>query len=134
MAGNRPNTHELVESVREMLEGQLLPALTDKGLVYSTRVAVNILKIVERELQQIDGLIHSETESLRSVLGAQDGDVDLDTLNSLLVAKINQGEFDSDNKELLAHFQRSVLGKIAIDNPLYSTYKHYLDSGELTRY
>ena len=134
MAGNRPNTHELVESVREMLEGQLLSALTDKALVYSTRVAVNILKIVERELQQIDGLIHIESESLRSVLGAQDGDADLDTLNSLLVEKINQGEFDSDNTALLAHFQRAVLGKIAIDNPHYSTYKHYLDSGELTCY
>jgi hypothetical protein len=134
MSCNRPNTHELVESVREMLEGQLLPALTDKGLVYSTRVAVNILKIVERELQQIDGLIQNESESLRSILGAEVGEIDIDTLNTLLVEKINQGDFDSDDSELLAHFRRAVLGKIAIDNPRYSTYKHYLDCGELSAY
>lgn len=132
MSCNRPNTHELVESVREMLEVQLLPALTDKALVYSSRVAVNILKIVERELQQVEAYRHSERESLESILSVQEDDID--TLNSILVEKINQGEFDADNRELLAHFQRTVLGKIAIDNPQYSTYKQYLKHGEFKSY
>lgn len=128
MSSNRPDTIELVESVREMLETELLPSLKDNTQVYNSRVAVNVLRIVERELKQIDAQEEAEVESLCQLLDAVG---DLEALNSLLVKKIHQGEFDDENGKLMAHFQQTILGRIAIDNPRYSTYKKFMESGEL---
>ena len=128
MPSNRPNKNELIESVREMLESLVLPAQASSSLAYQTRVAVNILKIVERELVLGDSQIQIETESLQGLLGDMG---DITELNTQLVAKIKNGDFDLDNRALLAHFQRVVLAKIAIDNPSYSTYKSYLVSGKI---
>ena len=129
MPGNRPNVSELVESVREMMEDLLLHELVDKSQVYHTRVAVNVLKIVERELGQAATFSHLELESLQRLLGMEG---ELPGLNDELVARINRGEFDQESTDLMAHFMRTVTAKVAIDNPQYVTYKHYLASGELT--
>lgn len=131
MSVNCPNTYELVESVREMMETRLLPILEDKELIYHCRVAVNILNIVERELQQVDSLNTIERDSLQQLLAAE-GEVD--GLTCKLIEKIYQGEFDSDNSKLLAHLQRVTVAKIAVDNPQYSTYKRYLHTGKLVNY
>ena len=120
--------------LREMMENELLPALDDKSLVYQSRVAINILKIVERELEQIEALVKTETESLKSLL-SEEGD--LTSLNQQLVESIHRGDFDGDeskNSDLLAHFQQTILPKVAIDNPRYSTYKDYLANGKLHNY
>jgi len=129
MAGNRPNVSELVESVREMMEYLLLHKLVDKSQVYHTRVAVNVLKIVERELAQGGSFTQLELQSLQHLLGMSG---ELSDLNDELVARINQGEFDRENTELTAHFLRTVTAKVAIDNPEYATYKNYLTKGELS--
>ena len=129
MPGNRPTVSELVESVREMMEDLLLLKLVDKSRVYHTRVAVNVLKIVERELGQSTSFYELERESLQNLLGIQG---ELPDLNDELVARINRGAFDRDNGELMAHFLRTVTAKVAIDNPEYATYKNYLASGELS--
>lgn len=129
MPTNRPDSAELIESVREMMESLLLPAQTDKSLSYSTRVAINILKIVERDLKQASSLREIELGGLEDLLGETG---DLAELNRQLVAKIRKGGYDQDNRALLEHFKGTVLGKIAIDNPNYSTYKNYLKSGEIS--
>lgn len=129
MPGNRPNVSELVESVREMMENLLQHKLVDKSQVYHTRVALNILKLVERELAQSASFSQLERESLQRLLGKEGG---LPELNDELVARINQGEFDREHTELMAHFLRTVTAKIAIDNPEYTTYKEYLAMGKLS--
>lgn len=128
---NRPTTGELVESVREMMEENLLPSLEDKNLIYQSRVAINVLKIVERELQQLQDLLDSEQQGLQDLLGEKGG---IESLNVRLVDKINAGDYDGDNRQLITHFEQVVLKKIAIDNPSYSTYKDYLVTGKLNRY
>lgn len=123
---NRPSSGELIASVREMMEAELLPALEKKSLAYHCRVSINVLKIVERELQQQAGLESLEAQGLEHLLGMSGSP---QAMNAELVRRINEGDFDGDPGQLLAHFQNVVLAKIAIDNPHYSTYQHYLKMG-----
>ena len=125
---NRPDRSELLEAVREMLEQQFLPALEDKALLYQCRVAINILKIVERELTGGEAMLAGEQRRLSSLLGEES---ELATLNASLIRRIRNGDFDEDDQALLAHFLATTLDKLAIDNPGYSTYRDYLESRHL---
>lgn len=50
MLHDRPTPQELAEAVREFLEREILPTLTDHRLKFRTLVAINGLGIAEREL------------------------------------------------------------------------------------
>ena len=104
-----PSTGELVEAVREWLQSDVLDA-TDGRLQYHTRVAINVLSIVEREL----------------ALGATHEKVHLDRLRSLgvaddaaLAAAIRSGELDDRLPEVRALVWQSVRDKLAVANPRY---------------
>ncbi len=134
MPVNRPQSDELVQSVREMLEQQLLPALEDKALIYQCRVSINILKIVERELSSGAAMLQAEQERLAALLGENGEQGELDAMNEQLVQRIRAGEFDQMPAELLAHFLATTLDKMAIDNPGYSTYLEYQQQGTFSNY
>ncbi len=123
MPTNRPNKNELVEAVREFLENKVQPALEGQ-LSFHTRIAVNMLKIVERELTLGPNLENEEQERLRALLG-QDGTVE--DLNAVLCEKLNNGEMDYRNSELIEHLRLSALGKLSIDNPDYSAFKRAVE-------
>jgi len=53
---DRPTAVELVNAVRQYLESELLPTLTDARLKFQTLIAANVLSIAEREWQ------HEETD------------------------------------------------------------------------
>lgn len=104
-----PSTAQLVESVREWLEGDVLSA-TDGRLQFHTRVAINALSIVEREL----------------ALGAEHRTAHLDRLRTLgvaddtaLAAAIRSGELDDRMVEVRALVWQSVRDKLAVANPKY---------------
>ena len=106
-----PSTGELVEAVREWLQTAVLAA-TDGRLQYHTRVAINVLSIVEREL----------------ALGATQEAAHLDRLRSLgfaddaaLAAAIRAGELDERMAEVRALVWESVRDKLAVANPKYLT-------------
>ena len=106
-----PSTGELVEAVREWLQSDVLAA-TDGRLQYHTRVAINVLSIVEREL----------------ALGATQEAALLDRLRSLgfaddaaLAAAIRAGELDERLAEVRALVWESVRDKLAVANPKYLT-------------
>ena len=46
---DRPNARELATAVREFLETEILPTLSDHRMRFRTLVAMNALSIVERE-------------------------------------------------------------------------------------
>jgi hypothetical protein len=50
MSTDRPNASELATAVREFLEAEILPVLSDHRLRFRTLVAMNALSIVYREL------------------------------------------------------------------------------------
>ena len=104
-----PSTAELVEAVREWLQRDVLEA-TEGRLQYHTRVAINVLSIVEREL----------------VLGATQEIAHLDRLRTLgvaddaaLAAAIRSGELDDRLSEVRALVWESVRDKLAVANPKY---------------
>jgi hypothetical protein len=104
-----PSTGELVEAVREWLQRDVLEA-TEGRLQYHTRVAINVLSIVERELS----------------LGATQESAHLDRLRTLgvaddaaLAAAIRSGELDERLSEVRALVWESVRDKLAVANPKY---------------
>lgn len=46
---DRPNARELAAAIREFLEAEILPALSDHRMRFRTLVAMNALSIIERE-------------------------------------------------------------------------------------
>jgi hypothetical protein len=50
---DRPDARELVEAVREFVERELLPTLSDQRLRFRTLVALNALGIAGRELAEL---------------------------------------------------------------------------------
>jgi hypothetical protein len=104
-----PSAGELVEAVREWLQNDVLAA-TDGRLQYHTRVAINVLSIVEREL----------------ALGATQQVAHLERLNSLgvadetaLAAAIRSGELAGRLDEVRALVWEAVRDKLAVANPTY---------------
>ena len=53
MPTDRPTVPELVEAVREFMENEVQPNL-EGSVAFHTRVAVNVLRIVERELALVN--------------------------------------------------------------------------------
>jgi uncharacterized protein DUF6285 len=115
MLDERPTAVELVAAVAGFLELEVQPAL-DGRLSFHTKVAVNALRIVERELTEGPAAASAELARLRELTGA---DGDLHTLNTVLAERIRTGELPVDDPDLRDHLVRSVLSRIAIDNPKY---------------
>jgi uncharacterized protein DUF6285 len=104
-----PSTAQLVESVREWLEGDVLPA-TDGRLQFHTRVAINALSIVERELALGPAHHAAHVDRLRT-LGVAD--------DAALAAAIRSGELDDRIDEVRELVWLSVRDKLAVANPKY---------------
>lgn len=122
MPTDRPHVNELVEAVREFLEREVQPAL-EGSLNFHTRVAVNVLRIVERELGSGEKLRADERARLVALLGREG---DLDNLSQSLIDGIRAGELDMDTPGLTDHLRATVLDKLAIDNPRYKSYQRAL--------
>lgn len=104
-----PSVAELVESVREWLERDVMPA-TEGRLSFHARVAANVLKIVERELDVADE--HAERHRVRlESLGVAD--------DTELAAAIRSGRLDDRLDEVRAAVRESVIDKLSVANPRY---------------
>ena len=111
---DRPSAAELVAAVREFLERDVQGAV-DGRVAFHTRVAVNALGMVERELALGPGLDAAARTRLATFLG-HDGDVS--TLVRELAGRIREGGFD-DDPEALAVTRATVRAKIEVSNPRY---------------
>jgi len=111
---DRPSAAELVDAVREFLERDVQGAV-DGRVAFHTRVAVNALGMVERELALGPDLDRAATERLAAFLG-QDGDVD--TLVAELASRIRAGSLD-DDPAALAVTRDLVRAKLEVANPRY---------------
>jgi hypothetical protein len=121
MLDERPSATELIAAVAAFLEREVKPALEGR-LAFHATVAVNALRIVQRELDLGPAAVSAELARLREITGA---DGDLSSLNSLLAERIRTGEVA--DSMLRAHLVRSVLARIAIDNPKYPSLREIPD-------
>lgn len=115
MSQDRPSAAELVEAVREFLERDVLPAVEGRTR-FHTRVAVNALGMVQRELEDGPALDAAEHEALRALLGC---DGTTGELNAALAAGIRSGDLDAARDDVVAHVRRTVADKVRIANPRY---------------
>ncbi len=115
MLDERPTAAELIAAVAGFLEREVQPELAGR-LAFHTKVAINALRIVERELGAGPEFAAEELARLRALTG-DDGDVA--ALNAILAQRIRSGELSIEAGALRDHLRRSVLSRLAIDNPRY---------------
>jgi hypothetical protein len=104
-----PTAEQLVESVREWLERDVLPA-TEGRLQFHARVAVNVLAMVERELALGAQQSAAHHERLAQLGCADDTE---------LAQRIRDGELDDRLPEVRELVWASVRDKLAVANPKY---------------
>ena len=104
-----PTAAQLVEAVREFLEGDVMAA-TEGRVRFHARVAGRVLAQVERELAEGDGPARAHAARLAALGYATDGD---------LAAAIRAGELDDRVAETTAVVQAAVTAKLAVANPDY---------------
>lgn len=105
-----PSSRQLVESVREWMERDLLTS-TSGRLQFHTRVAINVLAMVERELAAGADQLARHRDRLAS-LGCSD--------DAELAAAIRRGEFDHDLDRVIEVVRADVEAKLSVANPGYA--------------
>ncbi len=113
---DRPTAVELVESVREYLERDVMPG--EGRVAFHARVASRVLAMVERELTIGGGQHHEESARLTGLLGL---DGTARELSTELARRIRAGELDDRREEVLATVRASVRSKLLVSNPDYLT-------------
>lgn len=104
-----PTAAELVEAVREFLEKDVMAA-TEGRVNFHTRVAVNVLHMVQRELELGDAQASSHAERLASLGVASEKE---------LSEAISSGQLDDRLSDVIAVVKASVADKLSVANPKY---------------
>ena len=115
MTQDRPSAAQLVTAVREFLERDVMAA-TEGRVNFHTRVAVNVLNTVTRELELGDGFAAAERQRAAALLGHDGG---ADALERELAGAIRSGALDDRDAGLRAHVRATVREKLLIANPGY---------------
>ena len=106
---DRPTASELLEALHEWMERDLLPGV-DGRLQFHTRVAINMVDIVRRELELgPDQEIHHQ--EVLSSFGMND--------DAELAAAIRDGAFDTSLLDVLNRLRPVVEDKVRVANPRY---------------
>lgn len=110
---DRPTAAELLDDIASLLE-ELVPQLNGPSQ-HQVRVAANLARIVERELQLGPAAVERERDALRALLG-HDGP--LDGLNAELSDRLRNGELHAEALPVLLDVTRD---KLAVNKPGYAT-------------
>jgi hypothetical protein len=114
-----PTHAELVEAVREFLERDVFPVVEGRAK-FHTRVAMNVLGIVQRELEQGGRADGEERARLLALLRRSDAaDETLLELNREFAAQLRDGRLDPRSREVVDHLRATLRDKLAIANPDY---------------
>jgi hypothetical protein len=117
MPQSTPKAAVLLEAAVKYLETELMPTL-DGYYRFQTRVTVNVLNTVRRELELRGAQAEAEHTRLVAMLG-HDGEVE--TLSIELAERIRAGSIAIDNPALRAHVRQSLADALAINNPKWLT-------------
>jgi Domain of unknown function (DUF6285) len=112
---DRPTAAELVAAIRAFLEEDVMPAVEGR-VAFHTRVAVNALGMVERELVLGPELEVEERARATALLGHPG---DAYTLERELADAIRAGAVAADDPRVVQHVRATVRDKLRIANPKY---------------
>lgn len=121
---DRPSAQALVEAARQHLENRVIAAVKgDPKLYFETLVAVNVLRIVERELAFAPDQRQIEAASLSALTGAPvaDDPAALEAANQALAAAIRSGAYDARDADtaLRAHLLAVTRLQLEVANPKF---------------
>jgi hypothetical protein len=124
---DRPNARELVDAVASFLDQEIAPTVSDSRLRFRTLIAINVLKIVSRELELGNSGLSAEWERLTSLVArsgappARDADLAsaVDEQQRQLRDRIRSGDFDEGDRfaAALDYAESAVIAKLRISNP-----------------
>lgn len=114
-----PRNDELLVSVRDFLREDVMSA-TSGRTHFMARVAANSLDILLRDMQLGPALRAAEHTRLQAVLGVGG---DRESVRWALVEKLRDGSMRLDHPGLVEHLRTTVVGELAIDQPVYSGFK-----------
>lgn len=106
---DRPTASELLEAVREFLRDDVLPA-TEGRVQFHTRVALNALEMVRREIDEGPSMQAEHERRLRELGFADDAE---------LSAAIREGRLDDRWDDAFTAVYESVIEKLRVANPGY---------------
>ena len=118
MPDDRPTAAELVDAVTEFLERDLQPALSGR-LAFHTRVAVNALRIVRREMELGPELDAARRTGLRELLGDAAAAASTRDLDVELARRIRDGSLDDRRPELVTYLRATLRLQLDIVHPGY---------------
>lgn len=121
MSHGRPSVEALLAAVRMHLEDNVQPQLSG-ALAYQNRVAVGLVRMLERDHAGTAAAEAEEHASLARLLGMQGT---LDALNAELCRRIRARELGSGDEALLEHLERVAVAAVATDNPSYSALQRH---------
>ncbi len=125
---DRPTAAELIDAVRGHLENHVVPAVKGDGKLYfQTLVAINVLRVVERELKLAPDHAQSEWARLDHLEGAMDVPNNarlifsiLHERNTQLCDNIRAGRYDGERKiALFEHLMATTIEQLQVANPKY---------------
>lgn len=111
-----PDAATLLQAAADYLEGDVLPTL-DGYHRFQTRVTVNALRTVMRELRLAPAQRAEEHARLAALLGHEGDTV---TLEAELAAALVDGTRAPDEPALLDHLRRTLRDALAIHNPKWA--------------
>ncbi len=108
-----PDMSTLLSAAVKYLEEELFPTLSGYHR-FHTRVTINVLNIIRRELELGAAQSAAERTRLRAILGHEG---EAKELSDELSERIRTGAIDLNDEELRAHLRQSLAGALAINNP-----------------
>jgi hypothetical protein len=125
MPTDRPSRTEILEAVTSLLDRDVKPHVSGPT-GYHLRVAIHLLRVLEREIELGPRLDEVEREGLAALL---EDLPEHDRSTASLCARIRDGRIAHDDPRLRAHLRAITLAKLAIDQPKYPSYVEVLERG-----
>jgi hypothetical protein len=124
---DRPTRHELLDALRRFLDEEIVPSVEGRRQ-FLARVAANLLRTIDRELELEEEHLAREWAGLDGLLGVEPrpsglaaSPAALRRRNEALCDRIRAGEADAGpaRERYLAHVRTVVRDKLSVTNPAY---------------
>jgi hypothetical protein len=117
MPNSFPDAVTMLGAAVKYLEDELMPTLEGYHR-FKTRVTINVLAMIKRELEMRAGQSAAERERLSAILG-HGGETE--ELSRELADKIQSGAVSCEDPALRAHVRQVLADALAINNPKWLT-------------
>ncbi len=121
---DEPTPTELIKAVADFLRNEIAPVIKGHN-AFKLRVGINALDLVTRQLALASDGDAAEAARLKTLLGIEGSLLDL---NRALSDRIAKGEVDLQTAGLADHLWQTTMGKLAVDQPNYASYKRELET------